>query len=71
MRLETGRRIIVVGGGIGGLAAALGLARKCFSAIVLEKASVLGEIGAGMQLAPHGYSQIAGYSADQLRRAAS
>jgi 2-polyprenyl-6-methoxyphenol hydroxylase-like FAD-dependent oxidoreductase len=58
MRLETGRRIIIVGGGIGGLAAALGLARKRFSVIVLEKAPALGEIGAGMQLAPNAFHAL-------------
>jgi 3-hydroxybenzoate 6-monooxygenase len=47
--------ILIAGGGIGGLAAALGLARKGFSVIVLEKAPGLGEIGAGIQLAPNAF----------------
>ncbi len=42
-------------GGIGGLAAALGLARKGFRSIVLEKAPQLGEIGAGIQLGPNAF----------------
>jgi 2-polyprenyl-6-methoxyphenol hydroxylase-like FAD-dependent oxidoreductase len=46
---------IVAGGGIGGLAAALGLARKGFSVVVLEKASKLGEIGAGIQIGPNAF----------------
>jgi 2-polyprenyl-6-methoxyphenol hydroxylase-like FAD-dependent oxidoreductase len=47
--------ILIAGGGIGGLAAALGLASKGFSVIVLEKAPALGEIGAGIQLAPNAF----------------
>src|SRR5918994_5669282 len=47
--------IIVAGGGIGGLAAALGLAQKGFSVLVLEKAPALGEIGAGIQLGPNAF----------------
>ena len=42
--------IIIAGGGIGGLAAALGLAQKGYASLVLEKAPKLGEIGAGIQL---------------------
>ncbi|HEU0148357.1 MAG TPA: 3-hydroxybenzoate 6-monooxygenase [Bradyrhizobium sp.] len=47
--------VIIAGGGIGGLAAALGLARKGFHALVLEKAAALGEIGAGIQLGPNAF----------------
>jgi 2-polyprenyl-6-methoxyphenol hydroxylase-like FAD-dependent oxidoreductase len=47
--------ILIVGGGIGGLAAALGLAQKGFHSIVLEKAAKLGEIGAGIQLGPNAF----------------
>jgi len=46
---------IVAGGGIGGLATALGLARKGVSVLVIEKAPVLGEIGAGIQLGPNAF----------------
>jgi salicylate hydroxylase len=49
------RPILIAGGGIGGLAAALGLARKGFRSILLEKASALGEIGAGIQLGPNAF----------------
>lgn len=46
---------LIAGAGIGGLAAALGLAQKGFDVIVLEKSSRLGEIGAGIQLGPNAF----------------
>lgn len=49
------RPILVAGGGIGGLAAALSLAQHGFRARVLEKAPKLGEIGAGIQLGPNAF----------------
>jgi len=49
------RPIIIAGGGIGGLAAAIGLAQKGFASVVLEKAEELGEIGAGIQLGPNAF----------------
>ena len=48
-------RILIAGGGIGGLAAALALAQKGIASLVLEKASRLGEIGAGIQLGPNAF----------------
>jgi salicylate hydroxylase len=48
--------VLVAGGGIGGLAAALGLARRGFSVKVLEQAQELGEIGAGIQLGPNAFA---------------
>jgi salicylate hydroxylase len=47
--------VIVAGGGIGGLATALGLARKGIASIVLERAAELGEIGAGIQIGPNAF----------------
>ncbi|MDU8943122.1 3-hydroxybenzoate 6-monooxygenase [Ovoidimarina sediminis] len=47
--------VLIAGGGIGGLAAALGLAQKGIATLVLEKASQLGEIGAGIQLGPNAF----------------
>lgn len=44
---------IVIGGGIGGLTAALGVAETGRSVHVLEKAPEIGEVGAGIQLAPN------------------
>jgi 3-hydroxybenzoate 6-monooxygenase len=45
--------ILIVGGGIGGLAAALALARDGYRVRVLEKAAQFAELGAGLQLAPN------------------
>lgn len=50
--------VIVAGGGIGGLATALGLARKGFRCVVLEQAPEFAEIGAGIQLAPNAWHAI-------------
>jgi salicylate hydroxylase len=48
--------VIVAGGGIGGLAAALALTRRGFAVKVLEQSPKLGEIGAGMQLGPNAFA---------------
>jgi salicylate hydroxylase len=45
--------VIIVGAGLGGLTAAATLAQRGIDVTVLEQASQLGEIGAGVQLAPN------------------
>lgn len=50
--------IVIAGGGIGGLSAALGLSLKGFDVVVLEKASEFGEIGAGIQLGPNAFHAL-------------
>lgn len=47
--------ILIAGGGIGGLAAACGLAQKGVRSIVVEQAAQLGEIGAGIQIGPNAF----------------
>ena len=47
-------KIFVVGGGIGGLTAALALLREGFDVTVFEQASELREIGAGVQVSANG-----------------
>ena len=49
----SGREILIAGGGIGGLAAALALAQKGRKVRVLEKAAEFGEIGYGIQMGPN------------------
>ena len=51
----SSRSVLVAGGGIGGLAAALALAQQGFEVKVLEQAAQIGEIGAGMQLGPNAF----------------
>ena len=53
---ESGLPVLVAGGGIGGLAAALALTRRGLSVKVLEQAPQLGEIGAGIQLGPNAFA---------------
>ena len=48
--------VIVAGGGIGGLAAALALARRGLPIKVLEQSAEIGEIGAGIQLGPNAFT---------------
>lgn len=45
--------VAIVGGGIGGLAAALSMLRRGFDVHVYEQAPMLGEIGAGVQVSPN------------------
>ena len=53
--MDSARPVLIAGGGIGGLAAALGLAQKGIRSVLLEKAAALGEIGAGIQLGPNAF----------------
>ena len=53
MAAPSSRTVIIAGAGIGGLTAALALARNGFRALVLEQAERLDETGAGIQLSPN------------------
>jgi salicylate hydroxylase len=53
-------RIAIIGAGIGGLAAACALRRHGFDATVYERAAELGEVGAGLQLAPNAVKVLRG-----------
>ena len=50
--------VLVAGGGIGGVAAALALVRQGFAVKVLEQAPQLGEIGAGIQFGPNAFAAL-------------
>lgn len=54
-RISTSLPVLVAGGGIGGLAAALALVRRGFRVQVFEQAAEIGEIGAGIQLGPNAF----------------
>jgi len=59
---------IVVGGGIGGLAAALALTRQGIAVQLLEQASHIGEIGAGIQLGPNAFAALDALGVGQTAR---
>jgi 2-polyprenyl-6-methoxyphenol hydroxylase-like FAD-dependent oxidoreductase len=52
-------KIAIIGGGIGGLAAAVALARKGLAAEVYEQAPALEEVGAGVGLWPNALTALA------------
>ena len=50
--------VLLVGGGIGGLSAALALARLGIQVELLEQSAAIGEIGAGLQLGPNAFAAL-------------
>ncbi|AOY91012.1 salicylate hydroxylase [Cupriavidus sp. USMAA2-4] len=64
----SSRRVIVVGGGIGGLAAALALAREDVQVLLLEQAAQIGEIGAGIQLGANAFNALDALGAGEAAR---
>lgn len=51
-------RLLILGGGIGGLTTALALAKIGVPTVVIEQAKEFREIGAGIQLGPNGYRAL-------------
>src|SRR5262245_65808103 len=47
------KRIVIIGGGIGGLAAAVALRQRGFEVQVYERARRITEVGAGLQVGPN------------------
>ena len=47
------KQVLIAGGGIGGLAAALACARQGVAVQLLERAAQLSEVGAGIQIGPN------------------
>ena len=60
--------VLVAGGGIGGIAAALALTRRGYDVKVLEQAAQLGEIGAGSQLGPNGFAAFDALGIGEIAR---
>jgi salicylate hydroxylase len=63
--MREARTIAVVGGGLGGLTAAIALRQRGFDVMVYEQAAQLGEIGAGIQLSPNAMRVLIGLGLDQ------
>ena len=64
--------MVIVGGGIGGLATALAAARAGLTVRLLEQAPAFGEVGAGIQLGPNVVRVLEGWGlGDALRRVAA
>ena len=61
--------VLVAGGGIGGIAAALALVRQGFAVKVLEQSAQLGEIGAGIQLGPNAFAAFDALGIGEIARA--
>ena len=61
--------VLLIGGGIGGMAAALSLARLGLAVELLEQSSAIGEIGAGLQLGPKAFAALAALGVGEAVRA--
>src|SRR4030081_1105269 len=55
---KQGLSVIIAGGGIGGMAAALARSRLGIRITLLEQSAEIGEIGAGIQLAPNAFAAM-------------
>ncbi len=66
----TDRHVTIVGAGIGGLAAAIALARRGALVTVLEQAPMVREVGAGLQISPNGTAVLDALGLGEALRAA-
>ena len=57
-------RVIVIGAGIAGMAAAIGLRRLYLETLIIEQASELGEVGSGISLWPNALKALASLGID-------
>ena len=69
MAAANSNPVLVAGGGIGGLAAALALARQGLAVKVLEQSPQIGEIGAGIQLGPNAFAAFDALGVGERARA--
>ena len=58
------KQVLVAGGGIGGLAAALGASRAGWDVRLYERAAAFSEVGAGVQIGPNVVRRLHDESAD-------
>lgn len=65
------KKILIAGGGIGGMSAALALLKRGFEVEVYEQAPELGEVGAGVQISPNGARALDALGVFDHLRAAS
>ncbi|UHL63609.1 3-hydroxybenzoate 6-monooxygenase [Paralcaligenes sp. KSB-10] len=65
---DTKQKVLIVGGGIGGLATALALARQNIEVLLLEQAAHIGEIGAGIQLGPNAFAALDALGVGEIAR---
>ena len=63
------KQVLVAGGGIGGLAAALGAARAGWEVRLYERASAFSEVGAGVQIGPNVVRRLQAWGLQQALQA--
>lgn len=63
------QQLLIAGGGIGGLAAALGAARAGWAVDLFERAPAFGEVGAGVQLGPNAVACLHAWGLEPALRA--
>jgi salicylate hydroxylase len=69
MAMSRKLRIALIGGGLGGLTAAVALARNGFETHIFEQASELREIGAGITLSPNATKVLCALGLEDLLKA--
>ncbi len=57
-------RVIIIGAGIAGMAAAIGLRRLKIETLIIEQATELGEVGSGISLWPNALKALASLGID-------
>ena len=66
---NSGKPLLIAGGGIGGLACALALAKRGIASRVLEQAPEFKEVGAGIQLGPNSWRALRALGAEETVKA--
>src|SRR4051794_30170777 len=66
---RRGARVIIIGAGIGGLAAGIALRQRGFDVRIFERSPKLEEVGAGLQVGPNAFKVLRALGLeDELRR---